>query len=200
MTSKSDEPLDYWDTGPHAPALSNLHSDILDLVDRGKSMPVILIDGPAGAGKSTLASHLQNALFRLGESAPRLIHMDDLYLGWDGLSAGYEYLMRNILGPLSQGRPASWQVYDWQRGTRTDWREFSGGTPLIVEGCGSISSASAGLADFTIWVEASEEARLERWIEREGNDEHWNSWRAQELDFYAREQSRRLAGLVFVTD
>jgi uridine kinase len=199
MTSRRDEPLDYWAAGPHASAIANLNSAIIDLVDRGKSMPLVLIDGPAGAGKSTLASHLQNTLFRLGESAPRLIHMDDLYPGWDGLGAGSEYLMRNILGPLSQGRQASWQVYDWQAGARTDWREFSGGTPLIVEGCGSISAASAGLADFRIWVDAPEETRLGRWLAREGNDEHWTAWRAQELDFFAREQSRHLAELVFHT-
>ena len=67
------------------------------LADRGNAMPVIAIDGRAGSGKSTLAAMLQNLLFKQGESAPRVIHLDDLYEGWQGLAAGLDYLQRNVL-------------------------------------------------------------------------------------------------------
>ena len=49
-------------------------------------------------------------------------------------------------------------------------------------------------ADLSVWLEEDEEVRKQRWITREGNDEHWASWAAQELDFYARERSAELAG------
>ena len=42
---------------------------------------LIAIDGPSGAGKTTLARDVAAVL-----AAPT-IHMDDLYPGWDGLRA-----------------------------------------------------------------------------------------------------------------
>jgi hypothetical protein len=115
--------------------------------------------------------------------------MDDLYPGWGGLAAGAEYLQRFVLGPIAARKTANWQLFDWAAGERGEWREFSGGTPLIVEGCGSLNSQSAELAQFKVWIETPEDVRHERWLAREGNDEHWAAWAAQELDFYAREQS-----------
>ena len=72
-------------------------SQILELIDRGNQTPIILIDGRAGSGKSTFAESLQQQLFRDGESAPRVIHMDNIFEGWEGLSLGSDYLVRFIL-------------------------------------------------------------------------------------------------------
>ena len=170
-----------------------LAAGVLDLVDEGVQTPIVLIDGRAGSGKSTLADALQRRLFKEGETLPRLIHMDDLYPGWSGLAAGAEYLQRFVLGPIAARKTANWQLFDWSVGERSEWREFSGGTPLIVEGCGALNSQSAELAQFKVWIETPENVRHERWLAREGNDEHWAAWAAQELDFYAREKSQALA-------
>lgn len=168
---------------------------VLELLDQGVSTPIILIDGRAGSGKSTLAALLQNQLFKDGDSLPRLIHMDDLYEGWDGLQAGVDYLQRLILNPIVARRKASFQEFDWSTGERGRWREFEGGTPLIIEGCGSISRLAAGAASLKIWVEADSETRYQRWLEREGNDEFFGRWAAQEVEFFARERSTELADL-----
>jgi uridine kinase len=167
----------------------------LEQVDDGRPSPIVLIDGRAGSGKSTLAEKLQNELFRQGESMPRIIHMDDLYEGWNGLAAGAEYLQRFILQPLADKQTATWQEYNWELGKRDRWREFSGGTPLIIEGCGAINLFTAELASFSVWLEVSEETRRQRWQERDGNrfDEFFDNWAAQELDFYATQRSRELA-------
>ena len=170
-----------------------LAEKLVALVDDGKTMPILLIDGRAGSGKSTLAEQVQNQFFKLGESAPRVIHMDDLYPGWDGLQLGVEYLQRAVLNPLSRREVAHYQLFDWASGERKEWREFAGGTPLIIEGCGSINRNSIEFADLSVWLEVSEDIRRERWVNREGNDQHWASWSAQELDFYARERSPVLA-------
>jgi uridine kinase len=168
---------------------------VLELVDSGVATPIILIDGRAGSGKSTLAALLQNQLFKDGETLPRLIHMDDLYEGWDGLQAGVDYLQRSILSPVVSRRKASWQEYDWALSERGRWREFEGGTPLIVEGCGSISRNAAEAAQIKCWVESPDSVRYQRWLEREGNDEFFGKWAAQEVEFYARERSTELADL-----
>jgi uridine kinase len=173
-----------------------LAEQLLALVDDGKTMPILLIDGRAGSGKSTLADEVQNEFFKLGESAPRVIHLDDLYPGWDGLQLGVEYLQRSVLTPLSRREVAHYQLFDWASGERREWREFGGGTPLIVEGCGAINRNSIESADLSVWLEETEQTRKERWMGREGNDTHWAQWAAQELDFYARERSAELAARV----
>jgi uridine kinase len=173
-----------------------LAEQLLALVDDGKTMPILLIDGRAGSGKSTLADEVQNEFFKLGESAPRVIHLDDLYPGWDGLQLGVEYLQRSVLTPLSKREVAHYQLFDWVSGERREWREFGGGTPLIVEGCGAINRNSIESADLSVWLEETEQTRKERWMGREGNDTHWAQWAAQELDFYARERSAELAARV----
>jgi uridine kinase len=180
--------------------IEKISSQVLELIDRGNQTPIILIDGRAGSGKSTFAEALQQQLFRDGESAPRVIHMDNIFEGWDGLALGSDYMVRFILQPLARRETASWQDWSWVKNQRSSWREFSGGTPLIVEGCGSLTERSKEHADISIWLEASEETRRERWIQRERHLEKFDFWAAQELDFYAREKSQSLADLVIKTD
>ena len=53
---------------------------LLDLC-KDTSQPIIAIDGPAGAGKTTLALDIKLALAQRYSITE--IHMDDLYDGWD---------------------------------------------------------------------------------------------------------------------
>lgn len=181
--------------------IANLTERVLELIDAGTPTPIILIDGRTGAGKTTFAAALQNRLFQKGESAPRVIHMDDLYDGWDGLQAGVDYLIRQILSPLSRREGASWQEFDWSTNERTGtWREFRGGTPLIIEGVGALSRIAAEQADITIWLEADLTTRQARIAARnadgDGDGSWFAMWSAQEVDFYAREKSNKIAHLV----
>jgi len=90
---------------------------------------------------------------------------------------------------------ASWQEYNWELETRERWREFSGGTPLIIEGCGALNQYTSSIAQLSIWLEVDEEIRRNRWLERDGDvfNEYFDIWAAQELDFIAREKSPTLA-------
>ena len=171
---------------------------VLEQIDKGQPTPVILIDGRSGAGKTVFAAALQNRLFQLGESAPRVVHMDNLYEGWTGLEAGSDYLLRFVLGPVSRNKTANWQEFDWATNQRSGaWREFEGGTPLIVEGCGALSAAAGELASLRIWLEADSDVRKQRWDDREpeAHASFWAIWAAQEEDFYAREKSPSIADL-----
>jgi hypothetical protein len=179
-------------------AIKLLTEKILEQVEIGNLMPIVLIDGRAGSGKSTFASELQNQLFKRGESVPRVIHMDDIYEGWQGLAPGSDYLQRSILVPLANRDTAHYQEWDWAKDQRGTWREFSGGTPLIIEGCGSLSKRSSEHAFISIWLEADELTRRSGWKEREGNDKMFDNWAAQELDFYAREESKSLANFLIL--
>ncbi len=185
-------------------AVTAITKQVVSLVDKNPT-PIILIDGRAASGKSSLAADLKNALFKELEQAPRLIHMDDLYPGWEGLQLGSYYLNQQILQPLSNGKTAHWQLWDWQKAERgradepgNGWREFAGGTPLIVEGCGALSRVSGELAHLRVWIEAPKELRHARWIERDGEkfNDYWNIWAAQEDEFYEQQKSKQLADLV----
>jgi uridine kinase len=188
------------DTNPLAAQIESIADQVIELIEAGTPTPIILVDGRTGSGKTTFAAALQNRLFQKGESAPRVIHMDDLYEGWDGLQAGVDYLIRQILNPLSRREGASWQEYDWAAGARSGaWREFRGGTPLIIEGVGSLSRVAAEQADVTIWLEADQalrQARIAaRGAEGDGDGSWFAMWTAQEADFYAREKSDEIADL-----
>ncbi len=185
-------------------AIAAITKQVVSLVDKNPT-PIVLIDGRAASGKSSLAAALKNQLFKELEQAPRLVHMDDLYPGWEGLVAGSHYLNQQILQPLKQGKTASWQLWDWEQAQRgrsdepgNGWREFAGGTPLIVEGCGSLSRVSSGLADYRVWIETEKQVRHQRWLDRDGEkfNEFWHIWAAQEDEFYQQEKSLQLADLV----
>ncbi len=185
-------------------AIAAITKQVVSLVDKNPT-PIVLIDGRAASGKSSLAAALKNQLFKELEQAPRLIHMDDLYPGWEGLIAGSHYLNQQILQPLKLGKTASWQLWDWEKAQRgrsdepgNGWREFAGGTPLIVEGCGSLSRVSSELADYRVWIETEKQVRQQRWLDRDGEkfNEFWHIWAAQEDEFYQQEKSSQLADLV----
>ena len=184
--------------------LDAITKQVLALVEE-KLTPIILIDGRAGSGKSLFANALAERLYPELEAAPRVIHMDDLYPGWEGLQAGSHYLNQKILMPLKNGNKPSWQIWDWgksQRGSEVEpgngWREFSGGVPLIVEGCGSLSRVAKELSDLCIWIESESKARRQRLQDRDGRqfDEFWPAWTIQEDEFYQAEKSKELADLV----
>jgi uridine kinase len=168
-----------------------------------KQTPIVLIDGRAGSGKSTFARLLQDQVFQEARQSPKIIHMDDLYPGWEGLSQGSLYMVEQILKPLTQNAKAQWQRWDWTNSVRggTDprngWREFDGQNLLIVEGCGAVTAQSAELADLTIWIEAPRQTRRERFEARDRGvfSNFWASWSAQEDEFYQEQRSEQLCEL-----
>lgn len=158
--------------------------------------PRVLLDGPSGAGKSTVATLLAASWPEPDD--PILVRMDDLYPGWAGLDAASEAVVRQLLQPLAEGRPGRWQRYDWVRGAAAEWHPVAPGRALIVEGCGSLSRASAALADLRLWLQADGAVRKRRALARDDGafDAHWAMWQRQFAAFQRREQPRRLADAV----
>lgn len=152
---------------------------------------ILLIDGRSGAGKTTLSERLAAPL------DASVVHMDELYPGWRGLGEGSALLVRDVLGPLASDRPAIWRRWDWANDRPGETGELAPGGLVIVEGCGAISRASRALADVALWIELDEAARHERARSRDGDDWWWALWRQQEDAYYAREDARGLADLVW---
>jgi uridine kinase len=160
--------------------------------------PVVLIDGPSGAGKSTFA----DAVVReWPDASVRLVRMDDLYQGWNGLRAASDRVQEDLLAPLHAGGTGRWRRWDWVAARPAEWHEVGAGHPLIVEGCGCLTRRTAPLADLRVWLTAADDVRKHRALTRDAGsfDAHWDGWQRQWLDFVARESPDLLADLVIDT-
>lgn len=157
----------------------------------------VLIDGRSGSGKSTLASELV-ALAASSGTSVQCVHLEDIYPGWDGLDAAATIVATYILTPLQSRGRATWQTYDWRAAAAGPALHAHVGSPLIIEGTGALTRASAALATFRIWVEADVAFRQSRAFARDGDiyRPHWQRWSDQEDRLLAREGSPELADIV----
>ena len=151
---------------------------------------VVAVDGPSGSGKTTLAAELSAAF----GGAP-VVHMDDLYPGWDGLADAVPRLREWVLEPLASGAPARYRRYDWVENRYAEWHEVPACDVLVVEGVGSGALACAPHLTALVWVEAPRPLRLARGLERDGEAyrPHWERWAAQEDEYFLADGTRARA-------
>lgn len=172
-------------------ALSALAGQVCGADPAAGSTRVVAIDGLSGAGKSMLAARLAEAL----TEAP-VVHMDDLYPGWDGLADAPARLLEWVLEPLSRGEPARYRRYDWGAGEYAEWHDVPEAPVLVVEGCGAGVRAVAPYLSLLVWVEAPEPERRRRGLARDpGYAPYWDRWARQEQAMYATERTRERADL-----
>ena len=172
---------------------------------------VVAVDGPSGAGKTRLADRLAVELRGdLGGPAraagTAVVHLDDLYPGWDGLEAVVPLLVEHVLAPLRGGAAVTVPTWDWERdraGAPRALPELGPPRPAVVllEGAGAGARAVAPHLVGLIWVEAPEPVRRARALARDGATygPHWARWARQERGHFRREGTRRRADLVLVT-
>ena len=153
------------------------------------SRRLVAVDGPAGSGKTTLAQMLRDL-------APRatVVHMDDLFEGWDGLPT-VDAQLDSLLQPLAAGEPGSYRRWDWDTGA---WAERVTVEPtglLVVEGVGSGSLRAADVTTVLVWVEAPYDLRMRRGLDRDGDAfaPYWEQWARDEAVLFEREQTRARA-------
>ncbi|WP_084102813.1 hypothetical protein [Demequina sp. NBRC 110051] len=151
---------------------------------------IVLIDGPAGAGKTTFADRLSMAL----DGAP-VLHADDMYEGWEGLATLTDLLVRRVLAPLAQGRAAEFACWDWHAGRRGAALHVEPAPVVVIEGVGVGQRAARAFASLLVWVEAPAHVRHERWLDREGpqSEGHWTRWAQSEAEHFAQEHTREAA-------
>lgn len=159
---------------------------------------LVCVDGPAGSGKTTLAAALAAA------HGWAVVHMDDLYAGWDGLPEVDRRTWTDLVEPLAQGRHGSYRRYDWHAGAYAETHRVApldAGTALVLEGVGAGSSPWADLISALVWLEADPDERMRRGIERDGAAfaPHWEAWARAEAAHFAAHRTRERADLVLHT-
>lgn len=143
---------------------------------------VVAIDGRSGTGKTDLAELLA------GRTGAVVVHMDDLYPGWDGLAAAVE-LLGEVLGDLRTGEPATHPVWDWAAGDYTAHVALPQQGVVVVEGVGS---GCARPVDLLVELVADPAVRRDRALARDGETfaAHWDDWAAQEAELFSRNPLR----------
>jgi cytidylate kinase len=150
---------------------------------------VLAIEGRSGSGKSTLAAAVAERL-----AAP-LLHMDDLYAGWDGLEQGVTELRDRVLRPLAQGRPAIWRRWDWAAGHYAEEHPVPDADWLVIEGVGA--GVLRAYLSGVVWLNSSAAERKRRALGRDGETyaPHWDRWARHEDAYYAAGRVREHADL-----
>lgn len=178
-----------------AAVVQQVHDGVPRLPGPGASAPwrttrLVCVDGPAGSGKTTLATQLAVEL------VCQVVHMDDLYEGWEaGPDGGAARLRSWVLDPLAAGSAGEYRRFDWEAGTYAEAHTVPPAPFLVVEGCGAAARQVDPWAVLRIWVEAGDEERLRRGLARDGAAArpHWLRWMADEAAHYAAEQTRARA-------
>ena len=179
-----------------APALLDLALSRPPMLGDGR---LVCIDGPAGSGKTTLATAVAVRAADSGIGS-RVVHMDDLYDGWDGLlRVGAQ--LDTLLAPLAVGRPGHYRRYDWHASAYAETVTVPPCDLLVLEGVGSGSARHSGLVTVLAWLEAPAALRLRRGVERDGVAlrDRLVAWQVAESELFAREGTRARADLVVDT-
>lgn len=157
--------------------------------------PVILIDGRSGAGKTSIAGDVVDLWPLSGQV--QSIAMDCIYPGWDGLEAGAEIARERILIPHARGVIGTWNRWDWESAAPAESHAVDPGLPLILEGAGVLTEATARVSDISVWIDSPAESRKKRALVRDGDtySPHWSRWAAQEERHIARHDPQRHASL-----
>lgn len=160
-----------------------------------RAAPIVVIDGRSGSGKSTLASAVVDAW----HAPVCVLPLDAVYPGWDGLRAGADRVIRDVVARHARGEPGEWVGWDWDARRPAARHLTDSGVPLVVEGVGALTSWSARLADVSVWLDAPGDLRRERALDRDGDTyaPHWERWARQEERHIVENTPSALASLRF---
>lgn len=153
---------------------------------------VLAVDGPGGAGKSTLAAQVSQEL-----GGVAIIHTDD-FASWENQFDWHDRLLDEVLRPLAEGNTVRYQRFDWERNVLAEWHEVSASSYLILEGVSASRDVFTPYLAASVWVQTDRAERLRRGLQRDGADALalWQDWMAGEDDYITRERPDERADLI----
>lgn len=173
-------------------ALSDLCKDV--------AQPIIAIDGPAGAGKTTLAHDIKLALAQRYSITE--IHMDDLYDGWDNaLTSHLTDVLTYLVSAHKDAKRISLPTYNWHEGHFNPTSEIEKSEMLILEGVGSGQMAIRDSLAALIWIDIEDSQGLARVLERDGKEieSQMKKWLATQEQHFRDEGTQNAADFVLTT-
>jgi uridine kinase len=156
---------------------------------------IVGIDGPSGSGKSSFTRRL------IDRTAAPLVEIDD-FVSWTDFADWWPRFDDQVLQPLLRGEDAHYQVRDWENDPHGSslghWKTTPWSPLMIFDGVTSTRKAVADLLAYRIWVEAPDEIRLARGLDRDGAQARdlWLAWMQEERDFFSKDSTRQRADLL----
>ena len=162
------------------------------IMHRPGLLRLVAIDGPGGAGKSTLAGRVAHA----AHDAP-VTHTDD-FASADNPINWWPRLLEQVINPLVRGDAATYQRYDWSTESLAEWHTIEPAPIIIIEGVTAGRAEWRRHLSFLIWIDTPREERLRRAVARDGPEalDDWRSWMADEDAHYARDPTRERADVL----
>jgi uridine kinase len=152
---------------------------------------LIAVDGPSGAGKTTVAR-------AMAEEMGATVVPTDHFATWDDPVAWWPRLLDGVLDPLARGEPGRYRRMDWSEGWPRlgEWVTVEPADVLVVEGVSAARRSIASRLHLAIWVDGPGEAeRLERAVARDGEASraHLRRWQLFERGWFAVDDTRARA-------
>ena len=169
--------------------LSDLVQNVNSSSKKCGKTKIVVIDGPAGSGKTTLAKSLSGLL----ENCP-IIHMDEIYEGWENALSPKtsQDLVEWIINPLLEDKSIEYLKYDWHLEQRIEKVVINNSKVMIIEGVGASVSEISKHACLKLWIEVNEETGINRVLTRDGLQiqEQMKKWQTQESKFFIENNSK----------
>jgi len=172
---------------------------LLDLCSE-KKRPIIAIDGPAGAGKTTLAHEIFLALSP--KMSVNVIHMDDLYDGWDNaLGADLSAILRYLANQHQKNSPAQIKRYNWANTSFGETEVLEPADLLVLEGVGSGDKSLQDELAALIWIDIDPEVGVKRVIDRDGYqvEDEMKKWLGTQQEYFSQHSTREKADFILTT-
>jgi len=172
---------------------------LLDLCSQ-KSQPVIAIDGPAGAGKTTLAHEIFLALSP--KMSVNVIHMDDLYDGWENaLTNDLSRILQYLAGQHQSQNPANLSRYNWATSSFDPTEVIEPADLLILEGVGSGDKSLQDQFAALIWIDIDPNIGVQRVTERDGPGvtNQMQKWLGTQQQYFSQHSTREKADFILTT-
>jgi uridine kinase len=157
---------------------------------------IILIDGPAGAGKTTLSLKLQSEL------NCEIVHLDYVYDGWEhALSSSLTEVLVDLVSAFLKGIEFELPLYNWETMSFDSVRIIKPAPALIIEGVGAGQSAIRGAASALYWLDIDDETGLERVLQRDGVEieSQMRAFKVSEAKHFEVERTRDFADFIITT-
>lgn len=176
--------------------------DVVETIKRrlppeGMSTKVVAIDGPGGAGKSSLAESLAQAL-----DGAQIVHTDD-FASPENPRDWWSRLIEDVLAPLSRNDHGRYRRTNWTGDkSHFEWGEIAPTEFLLLEGVSASRNAFRPFLSYSIWIETPRELRLDRGLERDGEQarDRWEQWMTEEDEYVEQEKPQQAVDLVLRGD
>lgn len=171
-----------------------------------KARPILIaLDGYGGSGKTTIAEKLKVAL---GDAY--VVSIDDfivkerlLEASADAVMFDRERLVRQVLAPLREGRPAAYQKLEWETNQLGAPIAVPPVSHVIMEGISSTHPDIAAYFDYKIWVDVPINIAKQRGKNRDAgneNEQHWDLWAQNDIAYQAAYQPEKQADFIIKND